>query len=97
MPFPQGTGSEAFRSAMTDVMLPALREFAPELLIISAGFDAHHLDPLGGLQFTDHHHWITRGPMQVAGETAQGRVMSMLEGATAWKAWPAAPSRMCTR
>lgn len=81
VPFPRGTGSVAFRSAMTDVMLPALREFAPELLIISAGFDAHHLDPLGGLQFTDDdYHWITRELMQVADETAQGRVVSVLEG-----------------
>jgi len=81
VPFPRGTGSEAFRKAMEEVMLPALREFAPELLIISAGFDAHHLDPLGGLQFTDEdYHWITRALMQVADETAQGRVVSVLEG-----------------
>lgn len=81
VPFPRGTGSAAFRAAMTDVMLPALREFAPELLIISAGFDAHQLDPLGGLQFTDDdYHWITRELMAVADETAQGRVVSVLEG-----------------
>ncbi|MFO6419656.1 histone deacetylase family protein [Hylemonella sp. W303a] len=81
VPFPRGTGSAAFRSAMTDHMLPALRDFAPELLIISAGFDAHELDPLGGLQFTDEDYlWITRELMQVADETAQGRVVSVLEG-----------------
>jgi acetoin utilization deacetylase AcuC-like enzyme len=62
-------------------MLPALRKFAPELLIISAGFDAHHQDPLGGLQFTDEdYHWITRELMHVADETALGRVVSVLEG-----------------
>ncbi len=81
VPFPRGTGSVAFRAAMTDVLLPALREFAPELLIISAGFDAHHLDPLGGLKFTDDdYHWITRELLQVADETAGGRVVSVLEG-----------------
>ena len=81
VPFSRGTGSAAFRAGMTDVLLPALREFAPELLIISAGFDAHHLDPLGGLQFTDEdYHWITRELMRVADETAQGRVVSVLEG-----------------
>jgi len=81
VPFPRGTGSEAFRRAMEEVMLPALRDFAPELLIISAGFDAHHLDPLGGLQFTDEdYHWITRELMKVADESAQGRVVSVLEG-----------------
>lgn len=81
VPFPRGTGSAAFRKAMTDVLLPALRDFSPELLIISAGFDAHHLDPLGGLKFTDEdYHWITRELMKVADETAQGRVVSVLEG-----------------
>lgn len=81
VPFARGTGSMAFRKAMTDQLLPALREFAPELLIISAGFDAHELDPLGGLQFTDEDYlWITRELMRVADETAQGRVVSVLEG-----------------
>jgi acetoin utilization deacetylase AcuC-like enzyme len=81
IPFPRGTGSAGFRAAMEKEMLPALREFAPELLIISAGFDAHHLDPLGGLKFTDEDfHWITRELMKVADETAAGRVVSVLEG-----------------
>jgi acetoin utilization deacetylase AcuC-like enzyme len=62
-------------------MLPALRDFAPELLVISAGFDAHHLDPLGGLALTDDDfHWITRQLMTVADECARGRVVSTLEG-----------------
>ncbi len=81
VPFPRGTGSAAFRAAMEKEMLPALREFASELLIISAGFDAHQLDPLGGLKFTDEdYHWITRELMKVADETAGGRVVSVLEG-----------------
>lgn len=81
VPFARGTGSAAFRSAMEKDMLPALRAFAPQLLIISAGFDAHQLDPLGGLQFTDDDfHWITRELMKVADETAQGRLVSVLEG-----------------
>ena len=81
VPFARGTGSEAFRLAMEKDMLPALRDFAPELLIISAGFDAHHLDPLGGLQFTDEDfYWITRELMKVADGSARGRVVSVLEG-----------------
>lgn len=81
IPLARGCDSATFRAVMTDEMLPALREFAPELLIISAGFDAHQLDPLGGLQFTDDDfHWITRELMKVADETAQGRVVSVLEG-----------------
>lgn len=80
-PLKPGSGSAAFRAAMQNEMLPALRKFAPELVIISAGFDAHHLDPLGGLKFTDDDfHWITRELMQVADESAQGRVVSVLEG-----------------
>ena len=81
IPFVRGVGSETFRSAMNQVMLPALRRFAPDLLIISAGFDAHELDPLGGLQFKDDdYHWITVELMKIADETAQGRVVSVLEG-----------------
>jgi acetoin utilization deacetylase AcuC-like enzyme len=80
-PLKPGSGSAAFRAAMENEMLPALRKFVPELVIISAGFDAHHLDPLGGLKFTDEDfHWITRELMKVADESAQGRVVSVLEG-----------------
>jgi acetoin utilization deacetylase AcuC-like enzyme len=81
VPFQRGTGSADFRAAMSNEMLPALRKFKPELLIISAGFDAHHLDPLGGLRFTDEDfYWITHELMKVADESAKGRVVSVLEG-----------------
>jgi len=81
IPLSQGSGSAMFRAGMTNEMLPALRRFSPDLLIISAGFDAHHLDPLGGLRFTDDdYHWITRELMKVAEETADRRVVSILEG-----------------
>ncbi len=81
IPLPRGCDSTAFRRHMQQEMLPALRKFAPELLIISAGFDAHHKDPLGGLSFTDDDFdWITRELMAVADESAQGRVVSVLEG-----------------
>ena len=66
---------------MQQELLPALRRFAPELVIISAGFDAHALDPLGGLNFSDDDfHWITRELMAQAEESAHGRVVSVLEG-----------------
>jgi acetoin utilization deacetylase AcuC-like enzyme len=62
-------------------MLPPLRAFGAELIILSTGLDAHFKDPLGGLNFTDDdYHWITRELMQIADETAQGRVVSILEG-----------------
>jgi acetoin utilization deacetylase AcuC-like enzyme len=58
-----------------------LRRFGPDLLIISAGFDAHHKDPLGGLRFTDDDfHWVTRELAALADKTAEGRVVSILEG-----------------
>jgi acetoin utilization deacetylase AcuC-like enzyme len=81
IPLQQGCDSATFRRQMRALMMPALRKFAPELLVISAGFDAHHLDPLGGLALTDDDfHWITRELMAVADESARGRVVSTLEG-----------------
>ena len=81
IPLAQGSDSAVFRRHMVAEMLPALRRFAPELLVISAGFDAHHLDPLGSLAFTDDDfHCITRELMAVAAQTAGGRVVSTLEG-----------------
>ena len=81
VPLPRGCGSQMFRERMSEELLPALRRFAPELLIISAGFDAHHQDPLGGLAFTDDDfHWITRELMDATAASSQGRVVSVLEG-----------------
>ena len=81
VPLPRGCGSDLFRERMGEELLPALRRFAPELLIISAGFDAHHQDPLGGLAFTDDDfHWITRELMDATAASSQGRVVSVLEG-----------------
>jgi acetoin utilization deacetylase AcuC-like enzyme len=81
IPLQQGCDSATFRQEMRAKMLPALRAFAPELLVISAGFDAHHLDPLGGLSLTDDDfHWITRELMAVADASAKGRIVSTLEG-----------------
>ncbi|HEY8709248.1 MAG TPA: histone deacetylase family protein [Burkholderiaceae bacterium] len=81
IPLSQGCDSTAFRARMSAELLPELRRFAADLLIISAGFDAHHKDPLGGLNFTDDdYHWVTRELMKVADESANGRVVSILEG-----------------
>ncbi|HYP84103.1 histone deacetylase family protein [Variovorax sp.] len=81
VPLALACDSQGFRTRMREEMLPALRRFAPELLIISAGIDAHFKDPLGGLNFTDDdYHWITAELMKVADESSQGRVVSILEG-----------------
>jgi len=80
-PLPPGADSAAFRDAMTVTVLPALRQFAPEFLLISAGFDAHADDPLAGLRFNDDdYRWVTLELMQVASAHCQGRVVSTLEG-----------------
>jgi acetoin utilization deacetylase AcuC-like enzyme len=81
IPLARGCGSATFRARMAAEMLPALRRFGAELIVISAGFDAHHLDPLGDLGFSDEDfHWITRELLAVADASAQGRVVSILEG-----------------
>jgi acetoin utilization deacetylase AcuC-like enzyme len=81
VPLSRGCGSATFRERMVRTLLPALRRFEPELLIVSAGFDAHHLDPLGGLNFSDDDfHWITRELLAIADTSAGGRVVSVLEG-----------------
>lgn len=81
VPLARGSGSDAFRDGMRNEVLPALKAFAPELLIISAGFDAHESDPLGGLELTDDDFaWITQELLAVATASARGRVVSILEG-----------------
>ena len=80
-PLRPGDGGEQFRAAMEERILPRLSAFGPELIIISAGFDAHARDPLANLQFTDADFgWATRKIMEVADKRAQGRVVSVLEG-----------------
>jgi acetoin utilization deacetylase AcuC-like enzyme len=81
VPLHAGCGSTPFRAAYSKTIFTALRAFEPELLIISAGFDAHALDPLGGLLLeTDDFTWVTQELMKIAGESCGGRVVSLLEG-----------------
>lgn len=81
VPMQAGDGSEAFRAAFDDVVLPRLHEFRPDFLIISAGFDAHRDDPLGNLQLDEADFaWATRQLMALADVHAQGRIVSVLEG-----------------
>ena len=75
------SGSEAFRAGWRDVLLPLLDTFRPELLLISAGFDAHRADPLAHLQLeTEDFAWITRELLTLALRHARGRIVSTLEG-----------------
>jgi acetoin utilization deacetylase AcuC-like enzyme len=80
-PLPPNAGSKEFRSAMEREVLPALRAFKPDLLLISAGFDAHRADPLASLNFEDaDYRWATDRLVEVAQECCGGRLVSTLEG-----------------
>lgn len=80
-PLPPGAGSIEFRNAMSDIILPRLAHFRPQLLMISAGFDAHRLDPLASLNFdAEDYAWVTRELGNVAHAHAHGRIVSSLEG-----------------
>lgn len=80
-PLPQGADGVQFRAAVGQLFLPALEAFQPELVFISAGFDAHRDDPLGGLNLVEADYaWITHELCALADRHAQGRVVSVLEG-----------------
>ena len=80
-PLPPGSGSAAFRAAWDGTILPALDAFAPELVIVSAGFDAHKADPLAQLRLeTADFAWITQRLLTVAATHCKGRLVSLLEG-----------------
>jgi acetoin utilization deacetylase AcuC-like enzyme len=80
-PLRSGDGGDAFREAMETTILPRLEAFAPDLVIISAGFDAHRRDPLGNLNLVEADFaWATRKLMGVARSHAHERVVSVLEG-----------------
>jgi acetoin utilization deacetylase AcuC-like enzyme len=80
-PLPPLAGSEEFRQAVSTHILPALDRFRPDLVLISAGFDAHWLDPLGSLNLDEADYvWVTEELCRIADRHAGGRVVSALEG-----------------
>ena len=80
-PLAAGDGGAELREAFEDRILPALDAFSPELIIVSAGFDAHERDPLGSLQMTaDDFAWVTRALMESAEKNCDGRLVAVLEG-----------------
>ena len=81
VPLAAGTRGPEFREAITQHWLPALDRFEPEFLFISAGFDAHYEDDMGGLALKETDYlWVTELLKQVAKKYAQGRIVSVLEG-----------------
>ncbi|HWL06296.1 MAG TPA: histone deacetylase family protein [Xanthobacteraceae bacterium] len=80
-PLRAGDAGTQFRQAFTHTILPRLREFRPDLIVISAGFDAHRRDPLAHLNLIEaDFRWATQQIMEIADAAASGRVVSVLEG-----------------
>ncbi len=81
LPLAPGDGSTAFRRVWGRLGLPAIHSFAPDLILVSAGFDAHERDPLAQLEVQDaDYRWITGEICELATDSCQGRVASILEG-----------------
>jgi acetoin utilization deacetylase AcuC-like enzyme len=81
VPLPHGADGNVFRKAVTDHWLPALQDFQPEMIFISAGFDAHRDDEMAHLQLSDEDYiWVTQQIIELAGKYAGGRIVSVLEG-----------------
>lgn len=81
IPLPAGTGSARFRDAYEKTVFPALNAYAPDLVMISAGFDAHRDDPLAQMELSDDDFfWITKVLCDISNLYSQGRVVSVLEG-----------------
>lgn len=81
VPVPAGSGGEIVRQVVQEYWLPALHAHRPQMLFISAGFDAHRDDDMGGMALVEADYaWITRAVMAVAREHAGGRIVSCLEG-----------------
>jgi acetoin utilization deacetylase AcuC-like enzyme len=80
-PLRPGDGAEKFKAAFEDRILPRMAEYKPELVIISAGFDAHQRDPLANINLAEEDFaWATKKLMDVAESCAGGRIVSLLEG-----------------
>jgi acetoin utilization deacetylase AcuC-like enzyme len=80
-PLRAGDDGEVFRAAMDEVVLPALDAFGPDLVIISAGFDAHVRDPLAEIRLIESDFgWVTRRLLEISARRCGGRVVSLLEG-----------------
>ena len=80
-PLPATAKSDEFRAAVTDHWLPALAAFQPEMVFVSAGFDAHRDDDMSHVALTDaDFKWVTERIVEVANQSASGRIVSVLEG-----------------
>ena len=81
VPLQAGTGSDGFRGAWRERVLPRLEAYRPQLLLVSAGFDGHRRDPLAQLELeTEDYAWVSRELVRIARASCDGRIVSTLEG-----------------
>jgi acetoin utilization deacetylase AcuC-like enzyme len=81
VPLREDDDGQIFREAFGSRILPAVNDFRPDLILVSAGFDAHYRDPLGGLQLVaDDFDWATANLMELAERYCNNRLVSLLEG-----------------
>ncbi|HEX5037026.1 MAG TPA: histone deacetylase [bacterium] len=81
IPFPGGEGDQEYLKIFDDVVIPAIRDYRPDLLLVSAGYDAHRLDPLGGMNVTgDGYGRLSSMLLNVARDTCGGKAVFVLEG-----------------
>lgn len=81
VPLPRDADGMVFRKAVSDIWLPALEKFKPEMIFVSAGFDAHRDDDMAQLQLCDEDYvWVTQQIKAIADKCAHGRIVSVLEG-----------------
>jgi acetoin utilization deacetylase AcuC-like enzyme len=87
VPLPAGTGSQGFRDVVSDIWGPALRNFAPEMVLFSAGFDAHVEDDMAMLRLVDQDYaYVTRAVKEATDASTGGKIVSLLEGGYALSA-----------
>ena len=80
-PLAPNNGGTEFKQAMSEEILPRIENFSPDLIIISAGFDAHRRDPLANINLDkEDFEWITKKLMELADNFCQGKIVSVLEG-----------------
>jgi len=81
VPLATGDSGEKFREKYQQLIFPALKQFKPELILLSAGFDAHKDDPLASIQLEKQdYQWLTKEIMKIANSCCDGKIISVLEG-----------------
>ena len=81
IPLEVGSGDDEYKHTFDQLIIPKLRSFQPQLIMVSVGFDAHQLDPLGGMRVTtDGYRWMARTLRYMSKDFCDGRLMMILEG-----------------